>query len=101
MQKLRIRLERGEMLEFTGELVSRLSRETVHDAHTRTIREYTLYRTEEGRYLLFLESRREIRSKRRFLKFETGEDVFEYVKRLENDPVVAKDVINIEPEEQK
>lgn len=96
MQKHRVRLEWGEVLEFTGELVSRLERETVHDPHTRTIREYSLYRKEDGRYLLFLESRREVRSKSRYLKFESPEEVYKYVKRLEDDDETARSIIDVE-----
>jgi hypothetical protein len=89
------------MLEFTGELVSRLERETVHDPHTRTIREYSLYRTDEGQYLLFLESRREVRSKGRYLKFESPDDVYQYVKRLEDDEEAARSVIDVEASREK
>lgn len=94
MQKHRIGLERGEVLEFTGELVSTITRETVHDAYTRTVKEYALYRTDDGRYLLLLESRREIRSKRHYLKFGSPEDVYEYVKRFEVDEEAAASLIS-------
>jgi len=93
MQKYRIRLERGDLLEFTGELVSKVSRETVLDPHTRTVRDYALYRTEDKRYVLVLESRREIRSKTRYLRFETPGDVYEYVKRLEEDEEAAASIV--------
>lgn len=93
MQNYRIRLERGELLEFTGELISKVSRETMHDAQTRTVKDYALYRTDEGRYLLLLESRREIRSKTRFLKFESPEDVYDYVRRFEDDDEVAASIL--------
>lgn len=90
MQKYRIGLERGEVLEFTGELVSTVSREIAHDDYTKTVREYALYRTDKGRYLLLLESRREVRSKMHYLKFESPDDVYKYIKRFEDDEEVAE-----------
>ncbi len=90
MERVVVRMDSGDVLEFTGVLVARSSREVARDGRHSTVFEYRLYRTEAGGYVLALDSFEKVRARSFFLRFNSRDDARDYVSRDEGGAALAR-----------
>ncbi|BBD07342.1 hypothetical protein [Desulfovibrio ferrophilus] len=91
MDNVKVQLENGDILEFSGELLSTASREVDHDARRSTVFEYRLFRRVDGEYLLVLDSYEKVRVRHFHLHFTALSDVQDYVSHDKgNEPLVRE-----------
>lgn len=79
MERVIVRMDNGDVLEFTGTLVARSSREVARDGRRSTVFEYRLYRAQEGGFVLALDSFEKVRARSFYLCFNSRDDARDYV----------------------
>ena len=84
MRRHVIHLDNGEVVEFTGELVAETQAETPKDPRTVAVDALSVYRTDEGRFVLVMERSLKVRSKTFCLNFNSVDDVEDYLGRDES-----------------
>jgi hypothetical protein len=90
MQIFVIQLRNGDEVAFEGRLLGSADSETVHDERRSTITSYTLYETSDGRFVLLLDQRMVVRSLDRFLRFNSLEDLRDYLGREAEEGLVGR-----------
>jgi hypothetical protein len=92
MEHVVVSMDNGDVLEFSGTLVARSSREIARDGRRSTVFEYRLYRTEAGGYVLALDSFEKIRARSFFLRFNSRDDARDYVARDDGAAALTRDL---------
>jgi len=81
MKNVVVRMDNGDVLEFSGTLVASASREVHHDGLRSTVFEYRLYRTAENGFVLAMETYEKNRSRNFYLCFKSKQDAQDYLAR--------------------
>jgi len=94
MESIVVVLDKGDVVQFTGQLVGTASAEIPGPGRSVTGKSYRLYRTDVGRFVLVLDHYEKIHTKNFCLYFNSAQDVRDYVEGDKNGKALGRQLFN-------